>query len=348
MRRNFRGLIKMADKLPPDEIFYAYSDPYSKQRAWMTPEEIAEDIFDFNHYYEPYFRTKKQLIKSLRSGDTFGLISRLDKKTVPYSRFKMMFGLMPDSIELDESRAVIDDSGTQKARKSETSFLRGMWRTGDEADRDEIRKLLKTYLFKHDLDDLTKKADADRNRMVADNRQKTGLPVQHTQMRDSTGKVFKPGMKMIGSGNNRAFVTPEQLSQIGADRSKLIHEHPGQFAAAVASPWLAAAAATAGTYSLPHLPQAALWTTRLGKELGTTVGKTVWTGGGNLIADEVPLVRAIGHAYRAASTFGPPAMWAKKKYDLTAEKARKAWDRLKARIPSKQDITQAFVTAPNK
>lgn len=180
--------------------------------------------------------------------------------------------------------------------------------------------------------------------MVTANRQKSGLPVQHTQMRDSTGKVFKPGMKMLGSGNNRAFVTPEQLSQVGADRSKFIQEHPGQFAAAVASPWLAAAAGTAGTYGLPYLPQAALWTARFGKELGTTF----WTGGGNLIADEVPLVRAIGHAYRAASTLGPPAIWAKKKYDLTAEKARQAWDRLKAGIPSKQELKQMLVHDPNK
>ena len=53
--------------------------------------------------------------------------------------------------------------------------------------------------------------------------------------------------------------------------------------------------------------------------LGKEVGKTVWTGGQNLIEDESPIVSTLGQAYRAVTNVGPVVWYLKNKYNVTSD-----------------------------
>lgn len=148
-----------ASELPEPLLQYAEANVYDKARNWMSPEELA-DYMDLMYYPEPMHEKKdgtldkKSLVKALRKKDLVGIATPLDSRTVPYKRHRMLFGLLPDSIDEDPLGAVVDDSGTQRLRKMETDLLRNMYTTGEDEDREEVRRLLKSYMFKHDLDDL--------------------------------------------------------------------------------------------------------------------------------------------------------------------------------------------------
>ena len=156
---------KMAsdEELPEPLIEYALSDVYDKGRNWMSPEDLV-DYMSIERMSEPLYEksngllNKAKLLKDLKRGYTADLFNALDSRKVPYKKHKMLFGLLPDSIEEDPLSAVVDDSGTQRLRKEETDFLRDMYTTGEDEDREEVKRLLKSYIFKHDLDDLTNKS----------------------------------------------------------------------------------------------------------------------------------------------------------------------------------------------
>ena len=225
---------------------YAIPSVYDKARTWLSPDEMAETLdLDGTLAGEPVLNTRRRALMALRRGDTSLFATPFDRRTVPLARRKMLFGLAPDIVEPDASKAVVDDSGTQSLRKSETEFLRDMWHTGEDEDRKEIKRLLKTYLFRKDLDDLVKKADADRNRMVRANRVAAGLESKEpAPMRDSAGRALKPGMKVIGKGGNRMFVTPDELKRLHDDRARFAKEHPLKYYGAY--PMAAGGAALSG------------------------------------------------------------------------------------------------------
>lgn len=153
--------VASASSLPEPLLQYAVADVYDKARNWMSPEELV-DYIDSSHLYAPLYENdygtldKKSLTKDLKRGDTSGSPLDLDSRKVPYRKKKVLFGLLPDDVEEDLGNAVVDDSGTQRLRKMETDFLRDMYVSGEDEDRKEVKRLLKSYLFKHDLDDLIK------------------------------------------------------------------------------------------------------------------------------------------------------------------------------------------------
>lgn len=156
---------KMASdrKLPEPVLQYSVADVWDDSaRNWMTPEEMA-DYVDTYCYYAPLYENgygsfdKKKFIADLKKRDTLGSPLDLDSRILPYKKHKVLFGLLPDSIEEDVENAVVDDSGTQRLRKFETDFLRDMYTTGKDEDRKEVKRLLRSYIFKHDLDDLINK-----------------------------------------------------------------------------------------------------------------------------------------------------------------------------------------------
>lgn len=313
MKRDFTGLIKIADDQLGAITEYAISNVYDKDRAWFDPEEMVDQL-DLNGtlWGEPLMNTRGKALKALRKGDTSLFMTKFDRRTVPQVRKKMVFGLFPDSIEPDISKAVVDDSGTQRLRQLETKFLRDMWLTGEDEDRKEIKRRLKSYMFRKDLDDLVKKADAARNRMVRANRVSQGLePATPRPVTDSTGRAYKPGMRVVGHGGNRAFFTPAEISRVDADRSQFIQEHPGQFAAAMVAPWLAAGAGVAGATASTWGPAAAL-ATRIGVRGLAEMGKLWWNGGDSWIASADPVMRTAGYGIRTVSRLAPIYSWYKR------------------------------------
>lgn len=308
--RDFKGLLKIADDQLGAITEYAIPSVYDKDRAWFDPEEMVEQLnLNGTLWGEPLMNTRGKALKALRKGDTSLFMTKFDRRTVPQVRKKMVFGLFPDSIEPDISKAVVDDSGTQRLRQSETKFLRDMWLTGRDEDREEIKRLLKTYLFRKDLDDLVKKADAARNRMVRANRISKGLePAAPKPVTDSTGRAYQPGMKVVGHGGNRAFFTPAEMSRVNADRSQFIQEHPGQFAAAMAAPWLAAGAGVAGATAPVWGPKAAL-AARIGVRGLAEAGKLWWTGGDSWVASSDPVLHNAGLALRTVTRAAPLYGW---------------------------------------
>lgn len=105
---------------------------------------------------------------------------------------------------------------------------------------------------------------------------------------------------------------------------------PGQFYGMTLGPITAAGAITAAPTLIPLAHSTAGTALSRAKKiiplvghvaagLGKEVGKTVWTGGQNLIEDESPIVSTLGQAYRAVTNVGPVAWWLKNKYNVTAD-----------------------------
>lgn len=170
--------------------------------------------------------------------------------------------------------------------------------------------------MKYNLKGLVKFADADRNRMVHANRVRVGLESPPQPMIDAVGRRYEPGMRVKGQGSNRAFFTPEEISRIGADHSKFIHEHPGQYAAALATPYLAGAVGAAAPIVVSQLPLAA----HVAGGLGAAGVRTWWQGGDNPIRAEEPIVRGAGHLFRATTNLAPLVAFAQHRYGLTKRK----------------------------
>lgn len=175
--------------------------------------------------------------------------------------------------------------------------------------------------------------DASRNQMVRSHRVAAGLePATPKAPTDCMGRTFEPGMKVLGHGQNRAFVTPNELNAIAADRMQFAAEHPTQYAVACAAPVIAAmggaavvggavAAAPAVATAAPAVGTAMVTGAKAVGKGAVAVGKTTAKVAGNVAAGVAAGVAANPQAAATAVGIGAAALWIDKhpKAKATAE-----------------------------